>query len=87
MTLAETQAAMGQVDRALATWRQVLALYSYSRARVQFAELLIQKKEFAEARKNLDEVIADAPYTAKFSRKREAVWFGRAKALLRSAPK
>jgi hypothetical protein len=87
MTLAETQAAVGQVDKALATWRQVLALYSYSRARVQYAELLIQKKEYAEARKNLEEVVADAPYTAKFSRKREAVWLGRAKSLLRSVPK
>jgi hypothetical protein len=87
MTLAETQAAMGQTDRALATWRQVLALYSYSRARVQFAELLIQKKEYAEARKNLEEVINDAPYATKFSRKREAVWLSRAKSLLRSVPK
>ncbi|HUB68662.1 MAG TPA: tetratricopeptide repeat protein [Candidatus Methylacidiphilales bacterium] len=87
MTLAETQAAMGQTDRALATWRQVLALYSYPRARVQFAELLIQKKEYDEARKNLEEVINDAPYAAKFSRKREAVWFSRAKSLLRSVPK
>ena len=87
MTLAETQAAAGQVDRALATWRQVLALYSYSRARVQFAELLIQKKEYAEARKNLEEVVNDAPYAAKFARKRDAVWLCRAKSLLYALPK
>ena len=43
MTLAETQAATGQIDAALATWRQVLSLYGYPRARVQFADLLIQK--------------------------------------------
>jgi hypothetical protein len=54
---------------------------------VQFAELLIQKKEYAEARKNLEEVINDAPYATKFSRKREAVWLSRAKSLLRSVPK
>jgi len=33
MTLAETLAATGQIDWAIATWRQVLALYSYPRAR------------------------------------------------------
>ncbi len=86
MTLAETQAATGQVDAALATWRQVLSLYGYPRARVQYAELLVQKKEYAEARKSLEEVIHDAPYVTKFQRKREAVWFNRAKALLRSIP-
>jgi tetratricopeptide (TPR) repeat protein len=87
MTLAETQAATGNVDAALATWRQVLAMYGYPRARVQFADLLMQKKEYAEARKILEEVINDAPHATKFERKREAVWFSRAKAALRSIPK
>jgi tetratricopeptide (TPR) repeat protein len=86
MTLAETQAATGRIDPALATWRQVLSLYGYPRARVQYAGLLIQKKEYAEARKSLEEVIHDAPYATKFQRKREAVWFSRAKAALRSIP-
>ncbi len=86
MTLAETQGASGQIDRAVATWRQVLGLYGYPRARVQYAGLLIQKKEHAEARKHLEEVIHDAPYATKFQRKREAVWFNRAKAMLRSIP-
>ena len=87
MTLAETQSATGRVGPALATWRQVLTLYGYPRARVQFADLLIQKKEYAEARKVLEEVIHDAPYATKFERKREAVWFNRAKVALRSIPK
>jgi hypothetical protein len=86
MTLAETQAATGRIDPALATWRQVLSLYGYPRARVQYAGLLIQKQEYAEARKNLEEVIQDAPYATKFQRKREAVWFSRAKALMRTIP-
>lgn len=86
MSLAETQTASGQIDAALATWRQVLSLYSYPRARVQFADLLIQKKEYAEARKNLEEVLNDAPFATKFERKREAVWFSRAKSALRSIP-
>jgi hypothetical protein len=86
MTLAETQTASGQIDKAVATWRQVLSLYGYPRARVQYADLLIQKKEYAEARKSLEEVIQDAPFATKFQRKREAVWFNRAKASLRSIP-
>jgi len=86
MTLAETQAATGQIERALATWKQVLGLYSYSRARVQYAQLLIQRKENLEARNILQEVLNDAPYTAKFQRKREAIWLSRAKDLLRTIP-
>jgi hypothetical protein len=86
MSLAETQVATGQIDAALATWRQVLSLYGYPRARVQYADLLIQKKEYAEARKNLEEVMHDAPYVTKFQRKREKVWFDRAKTALRSIP-
>ncbi len=86
MTLAETQSASGQGDRALATWRQVLSLYRYPRARVQFAELLTKQKDYAEARAILEEVIRDAPYATKFERKREKVWFDRAKSALRSIP-
>ena len=86
MTLAETQTDLGQVDRALATWRQVLSMYSYPRARVQYAELLIKQKDYAGARKALDEVIKDAPYATKFERKREKVWFNRAKSAMRSLP-
>ncbi|MCE0483724.1 MAG: tetratricopeptide repeat protein [Methylacidiphilales bacterium] len=86
MSLAETQAASGQIDRAIATWRQVLGMYGYPRARVQYAELLIQKKEYAEARKCLGEVVQDIPYATSFQKKREAVWFRRAKSMLGSIP-
>ncbi len=87
MTLAETQASAGQAEAALATWRQVLSLYQYSRARVQYAELLLKtggSKE--EAARNLDEVINDAEFSTKFQRKREAVWLRRAQALRRQIP-
>jgi hypothetical protein len=86
MTLAEAQTAVGQADRALVTWRQVLSLYSYARARVQFAELLIKQKDYAEAKKNLDEVIEEIPFSPKFQRNREAVWLRRAKALRGTLP-
>jgi hypothetical protein len=84
MTFAEAQAAAGEADRAVATWRQVLSLYSYARARVQFAELLIQRKEYAEAKKNLEEVINESPYAPQFQRQRETIWLRRAKELRRS---
>jgi tetratricopeptide (TPR) repeat protein len=87
MTLAEAQAAAGQTDRALATWRRVLGLYQYSRARVQFAELLMKTGAPDEARKNLDEVISESAYAPKFQRKREAVWVRRAKALRGQLPR
>jgi tetratricopeptide (TPR) repeat protein len=83
MTLAETQTAAGQKDEALATWRQVLGLYAYARAKVQYAALLIERQEKAEARRVLEELLADEDYSAKFQRRREAIWFRKAKALLR----
>lgn len=86
MTFAEAQTAAGQPDRALATWQQVLSLYSYSRARVQYAQLLVDRKDYEPARKILKSVVEDEPYEPRFQRKREQVWLGRAKALLRSIP-
>jgi len=86
MALAEAQGATGQIDRAIATWQQVLSMYAYSRARVQYAELLIQKKEYPEARKQLQGVIDDFPYTPKFQQKKEKVWLLRADALMGKIP-
>jgi hypothetical protein len=87
MTLAETQAAAGQKDHAVATWQQVLSLYSYSRARVQYAQLLSERGDKLQARKILEEVLSDEPFEPGFQRKREQIWLRRARALLRSIPK
>ena len=87
MTLAETQTAAGQKDQALATWRRALGLYSYSRARVQCAELLAERKEYAEARKILEDEISDEPFEPGYQRRKEKVWLSRARSLLRSLPK
>ncbi len=86
MALAEAQTAVGQVDRALATWQQVLGMYGYSRARVQYADLLIKKQQYAEARKQLQGVIDDYPFTPKFQRKKEGVWYDRAQSLMGKIP-
>ena len=45
MALAETQAVLGDPDAAIATWQRVLEDHSYARARVQLAELYLQKDQ------------------------------------------
>ena len=82
MALAETQTALGERDAAFATWRRVLANHSYSRARVQFAELLIERGEKDRARHDLNELLSDDQHAPKFQRGRDKVWLRRARALL-----
>ena len=86
MALAETQTALGETDGAIATWKRVLEDHSYARARVQLAELYLQKQELSAARTELKEVVADDAHAPAFQRRRERVWVRRAKALLRRIP-
>ena len=83
MALAETQAVLGDPDAAIATWQRVLEDHSYARARVQLAELYLQKTQTDLAKTELNEVLADDRHAPAFQRKRERVWVRRAKALLR----
>src|SRR5947208_13005477 len=83
MALAETQTALGELDSAIATWKRVLEDHSYARARVQLAELYLQKQQAELARPELNEVVADDAHAPAFQRKRERVWVRRAKALRR----
>src|SRR5436190_16565495 len=83
MALAETQAVLGDPDAAIATWKRVLEDHSYARARVQLAELYLQKPETDLARTELNEVLADDRHAPAFQRKRERVWVRKAQALLR----
>jgi hypothetical protein len=87
MTLAEAQTAAGQKDAARGSWQKVLSLYSYPRARVQYAELLVERKEYAEARKILQEEISDEPFEPGYQRKKEKVWLRRARAALSAIPR
>src|SRR5437762_6656370 len=50
MALAETQAAAGEMDAAIATWKRVLEDHSYARARVQLAELYMRNQRSEERR-------------------------------------
>src|SRR5436309_6843819 len=83
MGLAETLAALGEIDSAIAVWQRVTENHSYPRARVQLAELYLIKKQPDLARAELQEVLADAPHAPAFQRKRERVWVRRAARLAR----
>ncbi len=87
MALAEAQTAAGQKDRALASWDYLLNFYSYARARVQYAALLFEKKDYEKARKLVQGVVDDAPYSTKFQRKQEATWISQAESLLGKIPR
>lgn len=83
MALAETLAALGETDAAIATWQRVTDNHSYARARVQLAELYFAKGQKEAARAEANEVITDFPHTPAFQRKRDRVWVRRAGKLLR----
>jgi tetratricopeptide (TPR) repeat protein len=83
MALAETLAALGETDAAIATWQRVTENHSYARARVQLAELYFAKGQKDTARAEASEVVTDFPHTPAFQRRRDRVWVRRAKKLLR----
>ena len=83
MALAETLTALGQKDAALNIWKQVTANHSYPRAKVQLAELYLDQGQKDRARPELHEVLADDVHAPVFQRKRDRIWIGRAKRLMR----
>jgi hypothetical protein len=83
MMYAETLAQLGEKDASLAAWRKVLEHHTYSQARVNLAQLLLEKGEKEEARRELQDVIADAGHGPAFQKKRERAWVKRARALLK----
>jgi hypothetical protein len=83
MALAEAYHALGRPADALAVWQRVLAQHTYARARVQYAELLLNQNQRETARATLQEVVADDAHAPAFQRRRERVWVQRASALLR----
>jgi len=82
MALAETHMKLGSPDSAILIWERVLENHSYPRARVQMAELLIQKNELEKARSILQETLADEQFGPVFQRRRDRVWIRRAKGLM-----
>jgi hypothetical protein len=83
MMYAESLGALGQKEAALAAWKNVLEHHTYSQARVQYARLLLENGDKDAARRELQEVIADAGHGPAFQRKRERVWVKTAQALIK----
>lgn len=83
MAYAETLMALGENDRAMDVWKRVLESNSYPRAKVQLAELYLKKQQPDLARAELSDVIYDDAHAPAFQRKRDKVWFRRAKGLMR----
>lgn len=83
MALAETQAALGEKEAAFRSWQRVLGNHGYARAKVQYAELLLERGDQAAARHELNEVIEDDLHAPRFQRGRDKVWVRRARSLLR----
>jgi hypothetical protein len=83
MAYAETLAAQGHTEQAIAVWLRVTENHSYPRARVQLAELYLKTGRQDLAREQLQEVLTDAPHAPAFQRKRERPWVRRAARLMR----
>jgi hypothetical protein len=83
MAFAEALTILGEKDLAFNIWRWVVENHSYPRAKVQYAELCIERNLPDVARQQLTDVINDDPHAPTYQRRRDRVWVRRAKALLR----
>lgn len=85
MAYAETLTALNETEAAFDIWKHVVENHSYPRAKVQFAELCLAKKQTDLARAQLNDVIKDDTHAPGYQRRRDRVWVQRAKSLLRQA--
>jgi tetratricopeptide (TPR) repeat protein len=83
MAYAETLASLGEIDNAIAVWKQVLQDHTYARARVQLGELYLATKQPELAAAEFREAISDDRHAPGYQRKRDRVWIWRARRLLR----
>ena len=82
MALAEALMALGEKDNAILYWQHVTQNHSYPRAKVQLAELYIEKNQLDGARAQLKDILTDDAYAPPFQRRRDRVWVRRAKSLI-----
>lgn len=83
MAYAEALTACGRKAEAVAQWEAVLKFNEYDRAKVQLAELLLEKNEKTRARELIEEVARHGKHAgATFTRKSDRVWIRRSKSLL-----
>jgi len=83
MAFAETLSALGEKYTAMKVWQEVTANHSYPRAKVQLAELYLERGERNLALTEVQDVVADDAHAPTFQRRRDRVWVRRAKGLLR----
>jgi tetratricopeptide (TPR) repeat protein len=83
MAYAETLASLGEIDSAIAVWKQVLQDHTYARARVQLGELYLATKQPELAAAEFREAISDDRHAPAYQRKRDRIWIWRARRLLR----
>jgi thioredoxin-like negative regulator of GroEL len=83
MALAETYMALNETDKAFALWKVVTEHHSYARAKVQLAEIYIDRNQPNLAITELADVISDDVHAPTFQRRRDRVWVSRAKNLLK----
>jgi hypothetical protein len=87
MAYAETLTALNETDAAFEVWQHVVDNHSFARAKVQFAELCVVKKQTGLARVQLNDVITDDIHAPRYQRRRDRVWVRRAKRALKLLPK
>ena len=63
----------GDKDGSVALWKRVTENHSYPRAKVQLAELYIERGNAEAARGEIREVLADDTHAPTFQRKRDRV--------------
>ncbi len=81
MAYAESLAALGETEAAIAAWERVLETHNYARARVQLAQLYLAICQKDRADAQLREALNDDLHAPNFQRKRDRVWIRRAKRL------
>lgn len=75
---------LGRTDQALAAFEKVLAQFSYSDIRFEYAELLYASGQKPKAKEQLEIIIEDAAAAHGFNRGKERKWGRRAKLFLKT---
>lgn len=84
MAYAESMAALGDPDGAIAVWQEVLRDHSYARARVQLGQLYLAKNQRDLAEVEFRGTINDDRRAPGYQRKRDRTWVWKARRLLAS---
>lgn len=82
MALAEVYGKLGDRGKAIQTWQRVVEMHSYTRARVELAELYLADGQRETAIARLQEALADDAHAPEFERRHERFWIKRARKLM-----